>query len=99
MLPRKLRKQLKKFDYVNHPECSHNWVHNAGMQCEWDEPSFGEVIASKKHRKDSNNVAYMYICTMCGGTFWSSEKMFDIPHYRVRGVVNDDRRKCNSKTN
>ncbi len=77
-------KQKEKFDYVGHPECSHNWVHNAGKQCECDTPSFEEVRQGKKHRKDSDNVAYMYICTMCGGEFWSSERMFNIPHYRVK---------------
>lgn len=76
----------KEFDYVGHPECSHNWIHNAGEQCKWDTPSFEEVRQGKNHRKDSENVVYMYICTMCGGEFWSSEKMFNIPHYRVRGV-------------
>lgn len=64
--------------------CSHNWVHNAGKQCEWDEPHFGEVIKGKKHKKDSKNMVYMYICTMCGEEFWSQQKMFDIPHYRVK---------------
>lgn len=85
MLPRKLRKQLKQFDYVNHPECSHNWVHNAGMQCEWDRKSIG-IESVMKYDCDSNNIAYMYTCTMCGETFWSSNKVFDIPHYRVKGV-------------
>ena len=74
----------KKFDYAGHPECSHNWIHNAGKQCEWDSPSMEEVINGKLRRKDSKNVCYFYICTVCGGEFWSSDKMFDIPHYRVR---------------
>ena len=74
----------KRFDYVGHPECSHNWIHNAGKQCEFDNPSIGEIINGKLRRKDSRNVCYFYICTMCGGEFWSSEKMFNIPHYRVR---------------
>ena len=74
----------KKFDYVGHPECSHNWIHNAGKQCELDSPSMKEVINGKLRRKDSKNICYFYICTMCGGEFWSSKKMFNIPHYRVR---------------
>lgn len=84
MLSRKLRKQLKQFDLGGHPECSHHWVHNAGKQCEWDRESkfpYENPIA------DSNNIAYMYICTMCGGEFWSTAKCFDIPHYRVKGRI------------
>lgn len=76
-----LFKTKKEFDYVGHPECSHNWIHNARKQCEWDRES---KFKEEAETADSNNVAYMYICTMCGGEFWSSEKMFDIPHYRVR---------------
>lgn len=49
-----------------------------------DITNFEEVRQGKKHRKDSNNIAYMYICTMCEGEFWSSEKMLNIPYYRVR---------------
>ena len=26
----------KKYDIVNHPECDHHWVHNAGEQFRWD---------------------------------------------------------------
>ena len=83
-----LNKNKKKFDLVGHPECPHNWVHNAGKQCEWDNNIYWD---NKKRRiverpKDSEDVAYMYICTMCEGEFWSSEKMFDIPHYRVRSI-------------
>lgn len=75
----------KKFDLVGHPECSHNWIHYAGKQCEWDRKS---KFIEENPIPDSNNIAYMYICTMCKGEFWSSEKMFDIPHYRVKGVCN-----------
>ncbi len=67
-------------------ECFHNWIHNAGKQCEWDEWNFSDSIKGIKPNekiKDSNNIAYFYICTMCGEEFWSSDKMFDIPHYRV----------------
>ena len=82
-----------KFDVVNHPECSHNWVHNAGKQCEWDcwdfEASW-KGIKPEQYRKDSNRIVNMYICTMCGGEYWSSEKRPDIPHYRVRGVKNGE---------
>lgn len=67
--------------------CSHNWVNNASKQCEWDNPSFGEIIKGKKHRKDSNNVCYFYICTICQEELWSGNKMFNIPHYRVKEVV------------
>lgn len=76
----------KVFDYVGHPECSHNWINNARKQCEWDKWGFADSIKRIKPEekiKDSNNIACMYICTMCGGEFWSSEKMFKIPHYRV----------------
>lgn len=83
MLPRKLRKQLKQFDLTGHPECSHNWIHNAGKQCEWDMKN----LLSTNYA-DSYHIAYMYICTMCGGEYWSSNKSEDIQHYRVR-----DRRK------
>lgn len=79
-----LNRYKKKFDLVKHPECFHNWVHNAGKQCEWDRITCIENVF--KCNCDSNNIAYMYICTMCGGEFWSSEKMFNIPHYRVKGV-------------
>lgn len=79
-------KKQKKFDYVGHPECFHDWIHNAGKQCEWDNNKYWNTKKNKiiERKRDSNNVAYMYICTMCGGEFWSSEKMFNIPHYRVR---------------
>lgn len=70
--------------------CSHNWVHYAGKQCEWDTPSFEEVIQGKKYRKDSNNMCYFYICTICQEELWSSDKMFDIPHYRVRERRNEN---------
>lgn len=79
MLSRKLRKQLKKFDLGGHPECSHNWVHFARKQCEWDKSSI-----NKQYKADSVHIAYMYLCTMCGGEFWSSDKCFNIPHYRVK---------------
>lgn len=75
----------KKFDLVGHPECSHNWIHNTGKQYEWDLKS---KFLDENSIPDSNNIVYMYICTMCGGEFWSTEKMFDIPHYRVKGVNN-----------
>lgn len=76
----------KEFDYARHPECSHNWIHNANKQCESDNNYYWDIKKNKivEKSKDSNNVAYMYICTMCQGEFWSSEKMFDIPHYRVK---------------
>lgn len=67
--------------------CSHNWIHNAGKQCEWDRWGFADSIKGIKpeqYRKDSNRLAYMYICTMCGEEYWSSYKSQDIPHYRVR---------------
>ena len=66
----------EKFDLVNHPECDHHFVHNAGKQCEWDLESGGTG--------DSRHLAYMYICTRCGGEFWSSNKALDIPHYVVK---------------
>lgn len=67
--------------------CSHNWIHYAGMQCEWDNWSFEDSINGIKkedYRKDSNNICYIYICTMCQEIIWSSDKLFDIPHYRVK---------------
>lgn len=79
MLPRKLRKQLKQFDIAGHSECCHNWIHNAGKQCEWDKSSI-----NPQYKADSIHIAYMYICTMCGGEFWSSDKCLNIPHYRVK---------------
>ena len=85
MLSRKIRKQLKQHDLAGHPECTHNWIHNAGKQCEWDCWSMGaslQGIKPQQYRKDSKRIAYMYICTMCGGEFWSSHKCFKIPHYR-----------------
>lgn len=77
MLSRTLRKQLKQFDLGSHPECSHNWIHNARMQCEWD---INNIPG------DSIHIANIYICTMCGGEFWSQIKEFNIPHYRVKEV-------------
>lgn len=72
----------ERFDLVGHPECSHHWVHNAGEQCEWDRQS---KFIEENPRANSNNICYMYVCTRCGGKFWSSNKAFDdIPHYRVR---------------
>ena len=68
-----------KFDISGHPECTHNWIHNAGKQYEWDKSS-----KFPNERGDSRNIAYMYICTMCGAEFWSSNKAIDIPHYRVK---------------
>lgn len=62
----------EKFDYVSHPECDHHWVHNAGGQCKWSIDG------------DSNELVYFYICTRCGGEFWSQRKEFDIPYYRVK---------------
>lgn len=70
----------EKFDLVGHPECDHHWVHYAGKQCEWDR----ESKFPYSNKGDSKNIAYMYICTRCGGEFWSSDKAFDIPHYRVK---------------
>lgn len=98
MLSRKIRKQLKQHDLAGHPECTHNWIHNAGKQCEWDCWSMGaslQGIKLQQYRKDSKRIAYMYICTMCGGEFWSSHKCFKIPHYRVREVKNNENRKNN----
>lgn len=69
----------KKFDIVNHPECDHNWVHNAGEQFRWDKAGIKEG-----YKGDSARVAYMYTCTQCGETYWSSRKDQDIPHYRVK---------------
>jgi len=69
--------------------CSHNWIHNAGKQCEWDNWGFKDSIKGIKpenYRKDSNNLCYFYICTMCGEEIWSQEKLFNIPHYRVKEV-------------
>lgn len=79
----------ENFDLVGHPECSHNWIHYAGEQCEWDRWSFEDSIRGTKpeeYKKDSKRIAYIYICTMCGGQFWSSDKALDIPHYRVKEV-------------
>lgn len=69
--------------------CSHNWIHNAGKQCKLDKQS----SFLHKKRADSRNIAYMYICTMCGEELWSSDKMFNIPHYRVKEVERCQRRK------
>ena len=80
--------------------CSHNWVHNAGKQCEWDIWSFEDCkngIKPEDYIKDSNKIANMYICTMCGEELWSSYKMFDIPHYRVKGVNNNGKRRFYTK--
>lgn len=74
----------KNFDWVGHPECSHNWIHYARKQCEMDVPNMSEIVNGKIRKKDSNNICNFYICTLCQGEFWSSEKVFDIPHYRVR---------------
>ena len=73
--------------------CSHNWIHNAGKQCEWDADFVYDEIGVKlgKHRKDSNNKCNMYICTMCGEEFWSSDRCLDIAYYRVK------ERKANAK--
>ena len=71
--------------------CSHNWIHYAGKQCEWDVPyilNSGEI-----YKKDSNNVCYFYICTICQEIIWSSNKMFDIPHYRGKEVLNKNIRR------
>lgn len=59
--------------------CSHNWIHNAGKQCEWD-----KATLTPEYKADSRRVAYMYICTMCGEEFWSSNKYLKIPHYIVK---------------
>lgn len=67
--------------------CSHKWIHNAGKQCEWDNWSLEDSIRGIKpeqYKKDSNNLCYFYICTMCGEEMWSQTKLFNIPHYRVR---------------
>ena len=69
--------------------CTHNWVHNAGKQCEMDCWSFEDSckgIKPEQYKKDSNRLCYFYICTMCGEEMWSSDKLFDIPHYRVKEV-------------
>ena len=80
----------KKFDEVGHPECFHNWIHNAGEQCDWDMNSYG--ILGTKLDADSNNICNFYICTICQGEFWSQQKEFDIPHYRVKlgGLINEN---------
>ena len=62
--------------------CSHNWVHYAAKQCEWDEP--GMLSNRKKYLKDSKHMCYFYICTICQEMIWSSDKCFNIPHYRAR---------------
>lgn len=72
-----------KFDLVGHPECDHHFVHNAGKQCEWDRAHY---FNSNYAKGDSKRIAYMYICTRCGGEFWSSDKALDIPHYRVKDI-------------
>lgn len=66
--------------------CSHNWIHYAAEQCKWDVPYI--LNSGKIYRKDSNNVCYFYICTICQEMLWSSNKMFDIPHYRVKEILN-----------
>ncbi len=58
--------------------CTHNWINYAGMQCEIS----AECRFDKKG--DSNEVAFIYLCTICQEKLWSTDKMFDIPHYRVR---------------
>lgn len=90
LIKRIINKHRKKFDLTGHQECSHNWVHNAGKQCKWDNGLYwdNEKHIVVKKEKDSNNVAYIYVCTMCQGKIWSSEKCFNIPHYRVREVQN-----------
>lgn len=77
------------FKNKNKEICSHHWVHNAGKQCKWDCFNFEKSYRGytpENYKKDSKNIAYMYICTMCGEEFWSSSKALDIPHYRVREV-------------
>lgn len=68
--------------------CSHNWIHNAGKQCEWSRIyTFEDCLRGLSPddiKGDSNEITYMYICTMCGEEYWSSYKSQDIPHYRVR---------------
>lgn len=69
----------KKDDIVNHPECDHHWVHNAGEQFRWD------IAGTRKgYKGDSLRIAFIYTCTMCGESFWSGRREFDIPHYRVK---------------
>jgi len=92
-----MKNHKEKFDYSGHPECSHNWIHYAGKQCDFDRETWLESVI--KLDCDSNNIVYMYICTMCGGEFWSFEKMFDIPYYRVRGVRYDKERKRKTRKN
>lgn len=75
-------KKKKEFDLVGHPECSHNFINYAKKQCEWDMQD-----AFYNNRKaDSKNICNMYICTMCGGEYWSSNKSENIPHYRVKTI-------------
>ncbi len=64
--------KTKEFDLGNHPECDHHWVHNAREQYRWS------------INGDSKEMVYFYICTRCGGEFWSQRKEFKIPYYRVR---------------
>lgn len=71
--------------------CSHNWIHNAAEQCKLDREC--KFPYEQGERADSRNVANMYICTMCEEELWSSNKMFDIPHYRVKEVGRCQRRK------
>lgn len=81
--------------------CCHNWVHYARKQCKWDEWGFGDSINGIKpenYIKDSNNMVYMYICTMCGEEFWSQKKEFDIPYYRVKEVKSNVKQRRNRKS-
>lgn len=68
--------------------CSHHWIHNAGKQCEWSKIYTFEDslkgLSPNDIKGDSDEIAYMYICTMCGEEYWSSDKSQNIPHYRVR---------------
>lgn len=87
-------KKKEEFDYFHHPECSHNIIHNAGEQCRWDTWSMEDSIKGTKpedYLKDSDRIVNIYTCTMCGQGFWSSDKCFDIPHYRVKEVKRSGR--------
>lgn len=86
MLSRKLRKQLKQNDIVGHPECSHNWVHDVRKQLEWDTWSFIDSyqgIKPEDYIKDSEHICPIYTCTMCGGSYWSSDPRNDVEYYRL----------------
>lgn len=88
MLSWKLKKQLKSFDLTGHSECCHDFRHYPKKQCEWDK----ETSISKEYLGNSNRICNMYICTICGGEYWSNMPEPEIEHYTVKEV-----RKCQKK--